>query len=83
MTTIRDILDIWVSEQDTEDTLDLDKLMRILRNTYLTGFLEGSMVGGMGLPLPSPDEAWADFEGRDLSEPGSSVVMPPKPKLVI
>lgn len=84
--TINDIVGAWASEQELDDLVDLDKLMRIIRNTYLTGFIEGVMVGDKGDPLPSPDDVWAAFEGRDLAEPSPAslgIIQPPKPKLVI
>lgn len=82
--TINDIVGAWASEQELDDLVDLDKLMRIIRNTYLTGFIEGVMVGDAGASLPSPDYVWATFEGRDLAEldPAPSGIIQP-PKLVI
>lgn len=84
--TIADYVDAWAAEQGLDDDVNLQRLMFLIRNTYLTGFIEGVMVGDKGDPLPSPDHVWAMFEQRDLSDvraPEPAIVVPPKPKLVI
>lgn len=83
---IADYVDAWAAEQGLDDDVNLQKLMFLIRSTYLTGFIEGVMLGDKGDPIPLPDHVWAMFEQRDLSKapvPEPAVVVPPKPKLVV